>query len=76
MLRRLLLILLDNAVKYTPSGGYVKVSLLATGATVCIAVRDSGMGIAEKDPPHLFEGFYRAATDRSRDSGGAGLGWP
>ncbi len=73
-LRRLLLLLLDNAVKYTPSGGRITVSLGrdATGATV--AVSDSGIGIPESALPHVFERFYRVDESRSRDAGGAGLG--
>lgn len=73
-LRRLLLLLLDNAVKYTPAGGRITVSLGrdATGATV--AVRDSGIGIPETALPHVFERFYRADESRNRDAGGTGLG--
>jgi heavy metal sensor kinase len=73
-LRRLLLLLLDNAVKYTPSGGRITVSLGrdATGATV--AVRDSGIGIPESALPHVFERFYRVDESRNRDAGGTGLG--
>lgn len=71
---RLLLILVENAVKYTPSGGMVEVSLLNGGRTACIEVRDNGIGIPEKDLPHIFERFYRADRARSRDPGGSGLG--
>jgi heavy metal sensor kinase len=77
-LRRLLLILLDNAIKYSHPGGEVSLSLqrLADPArpSVRFEVRDQGMGIAAEHLPHLFERFYRAAPDRSRDHGGAGLG--
>jgi heavy metal sensor kinase len=77
-LRRLMLILLDNAVKYTPPGGSVTVSLSldqqAGGRTGAVEVRDTGVGIAPEDLPHIFERFYRAAKDRSRTTGGAGLG--
>lgn len=73
-LRRLFFILLDNAVKYTPAGGTVAVSVAehATGADV--EIRDSGVGISSQDLPHIFERFYRSDKSRSRDSGGAGLG--
>jgi heavy metal sensor kinase len=73
-LRRLLLILLDNALKYTPPGG--RVSLGATVRDGCLAVeiKDSGVGIPEEDLPHIFERFYRADKSRNRDTGGAGLG--
>jgi len=73
-LRRLLLILLDNAVKYTPAGGSVSLRAIPTESRLVIEVRDSGAGIAEADLPHIFERFYRADKSRSRDSGGAGLG--
>lgn len=74
-LRRLLLILLDNAVKYTPAGGRVQISALpATGGHAVVEVRDSGIGIHPDDLPHIFERFYRSDKSRSRDSGGSGLG--
>lgn len=73
-LRRLLLILLDNAVKYTPAGGSVTVSVRVEGPVAVVEVRDTGIGIAPEDLPHIFERFYRAAKDRSRTTGGAGLG--
>lgn len=77
-LRRLMLILLDNAVKYTPPGGAVTVALSmdhrAGGQTAVVEVRDTGIGIAPEDLPHIFDRFCRAAQDRSRTTGGAGLG--
>lgn len=74
-LRRLFLILLDNAVKYTPSGGTVRVSAACVGTTEAVVdVRDSGPGIAAAELPHLFERFYRIGNVRSRTSGGVGLG--
>jgi heavy metal sensor kinase len=77
-LRRLLLILLDNAVKYTPPGGSVTVSMSvqerAGEKTAVVEVRDTGIGIAPEDLPHIFDRFYRVAKDRSRTTGGAGLG--
>jgi signal transduction histidine kinase len=76
MLGRLFLVLLDNAIRYTPAGGEVSVSLdLDRANHVAIGiVRDTGIGIASEDLPHVFERFYRAAKDRSRQSGGTGLG--
>ena len=76
MLGRLFLVLLDNAIRYTPAGGEVSVSLdLDRANHVAIGiVRDTGIGIAPEDLPHVFERFYRAAKDRSRQSGGTGLG--
>ncbi len=73
-LRRLFLILLDNAVKYTTAGGTVHVALCVTGDAACVSIRDTGIGIANGDLPHIFERFYRADKARQRDSGGVGLG--
>ncbi len=72
-LRRLLLILLDNAVKYTSAGGSVAVSL-ASAPAPALSVRDTGAGIAAEVLPHIFERFYRADPSRNRDAGGSGLG--
>ena len=73
-LGRLLLILIDNAVKYTPVHGSVAIHVTRTNGQAQVEVRDTGIGIAEADLPHVFERFYRADSARSRDSGGAGLG--
>jgi heavy metal sensor kinase len=73
-LRRLFLILLDNAVKYTPAGGLVEVTLREHGESAVGEVRDSGIGIAAHDLPHVFDRFYRADRARSREHGGTGLG--
>lgn len=77
-LKQVMVNLIDNAVKYTESGGVVKVELLdhtPTDRNVTILVRDSGIGIAAEHLPRLFERFYRVDKDRSRLSvGGTGLG--
>src|SRR5215472_6467844 len=73
-LRRLLLILIDNAVKYTPAGGGVSLTVDTAGGQIEISVRDTGMGIPEADLPHVFERFYRSDKARSRELGGTGLG--
>jgi heavy metal sensor kinase len=73
-LRRLFLILIDNAVKYTPSSGQIEVSLQRNNGYAIAQVRDTGIGIAETDLPNVFERFYRADKARTRESGGVGLG--
>jgi len=73
MIQRIFANLLDNAVKYTPSGGTVKVSLSEKGGeAVVVAVQDTGIGIPAGDLPHVFERFYRC--DQSRSEPGTGLG--
>jgi heavy metal sensor kinase len=72
-IRRLMLILIDNAFKHTLPGGTVTLSTAARANGIILSVRDSGEGIEAADLPHIFERFYRA--DKSRGgSGGAGLG--
>jgi len=73
-LRRALLILIDNAVKYTPRGGTVKVNLETNKGFAVVSVSDTGIGIAKADVPHIFDRFWRADKARSREEGGAGLG--
>jgi two-component system, OmpR family, heavy metal sensor histidine kinase CusS len=73
-LRRLLLLLVDNAVKYTPPGGRITVSVGHDPGGATLAVRDTGIGIPDSALPHVFERFYRADDSRNRDAGGAGLG--
>ncbi len=75
-LKQLLLILLDNALKYTPTTGTVTLGLRRCGMDVEVLVRDTGIGIPPEDLPHVFERFYRADPARNRDLGGTGLGLP
>jgi heavy metal sensor kinase len=72
MIQRLLSNLLDNAIKYTLSGGTVAVSLKEKGENWVITLKDTGIGISPDDLPHIFERFYRC--DRSRSQEGVGLG--
>jgi heavy metal sensor kinase len=71
-LQRVVANLLDNAIKYTPSGGRVLLSARRDGGHVMISVADSGAGIGEEEMPHIFKRFYRG--DRSRSAPGSGLG--
>jgi signal transduction histidine kinase len=73
-LRRALLILIDNAAKYTPEGGLVRLDLSANDGFAKLSVTDTGIGIAQADLPHIFDRFWRADKARSRSQGGAGLG--
>jgi signal transduction histidine kinase len=70
--QRIVTNLLENAIKYTPAEGAVKVSAAAQNGEIRIDFEDTGMGIDPKDLPHIFERFYRC--DRSRSLGGTGLG--
>lgn len=66
--------LIDNAVKYSESGAQVQVSAHETASEVVVEIKDNGLGIPEEDLPHLFERFYRVDKNRSRATGGSGLG--
>lgn len=71
-LKQLLLILVDNAIKYTPAPGQVSLSLRHQGQMAIVTMSDSGIGIDPEKLPHIFERFYRA--DPARTGSGAGLG--
>ena len=66
--------LLQNALRYTPSGGQIRLELTRCADTIYLSVADSGPGIPEADLPHLFRRFYRAEKSRIRAEGGSGLG--
>ncbi|HLA18978.1 MAG TPA: HAMP domain-containing sensor histidine kinase, partial [Dehalococcoidia bacterium] len=74
-LRELMVVLTDNAVKYTDAGDRVRLELKrAPGGRITIRVSDTGHGIAPEALPHIFDRFYRVDKARSRESGGTGLG--
>lgn len=73
-LHRLFLILIDNAVKYTPPGGSITVGLRRSNGSAVTEFQDSGIGISAADLPYIFDRFYRADKARSREFGGVGLG--
>jgi OmpR-family two-component system manganese-sensing sensor histidine kinase len=74
LLRQAIACLLNNACNYTPAGGEVQLRLTVTGHRAIIQVEDNGVGIPAEDLPHLFERFYRVDKERSRQTGGFGLG--
>jgi len=76
----LVMILVDNAIKFTPAGGRVDVSIGVQAGAPVVTVTDTGPGIAASELPHIFERFYRSDRARTREgqesaaAGGAGLG--
>lgn len=74
LLREMAFNLIDNAMKYTPEGGKISVSVEHTADGVCLQVADNGIGIPAQHQAHVFERFYRVDKSRSRATGGTGLG--
>lgn len=77
MLRQMLRIIVENAIKYTPDGGHIEISSRREGKYMTIAVQDDGIGISKKDLPKIFDRFFRADAARVKakgSSGGTGLG--
>ena len=70
----LISILLDNAIKYTPRAGDIRANLETDDCVAVISIRDTGVGVSAEDLPRIFDRFYRTSKDRSRQTGGAGLG--
>jgi len=67
--------LVDNAIKYTPEGGTITLSLFRDGDWACLEVSDTGIGIAPEHLSHIFDRFYRVDEARTRVAGiGAGIG--
>lgn len=74
LMERALSNLIENAIRYTPANGTVKVVLSDSGKKVRITVSDTGAGIPKKDIPYIFDRFYRVERSRNRTTGGTGLG--
>ena len=74
LIKQAVRILVDNAVRYTPEGGSIRLSAGMTDGRAFFEVQDGGIGIAEEDVPHIFDRFFRADPARTRASGGTGLG--
>ena len=72
-LHRLLTILLDNALQFTPAEGTIKIRTARSNGSVSLSVHNTGQGIRSEDLPHIFERFYRGDPARTRQNG-AGLG--
>lgn len=73
-LHQLLVILMDNAMKYNVENGQIKVTCCKDGSFVTIIVEDTGIGISNEELPHIFDRFYRSDKSRTRSEGGTGLG--
>jgi heavy metal sensor kinase len=74
LVERMLRILVDNACRYTPSGGWVRLEGKVCQDRIIVAVRDNGVGIAEHDLPRIFDRFYRAHEPQHQEQRGSGLG--
>ena len=74
LIKQALRILVDNAIKYTPAGGEIKVAVKQQGDQVRMTVQDNGIGIPPEAVPYIFDRFYRADESRARSTGGTGLG--
>lgn len=74
LIKELLRILIDNALKYTPEGGSITLSCTTTKQNIILSIKDTGIGIPKEHIPHLFERFYRVDEARNKNTGGNGLG--
>lgn len=73
-IKQVIVNLLDNAIKYTPAGGLIRLSVFARSAEAVCEVTDNGIGIPPEALPQVFDRFYRVDAARNRDQGGAGIG--
>lgn len=74
LLKEAVRILIDNSIKYTPSGGSIILNCYQKNKKAVLSIEDSGIGIAKEDLPHIFTRFYRTDQSRTKESGGTGLG--
>lgn len=74
LMKQAIRILVDNSIKYTPSGGIVSLKVIKEGKSLRITVQDSGIGIPAESIPRIFDRFYRSDESRARKTGGSGLG--
>lgn len=74
LIKELIRILMDNALKYTPEGGTITLGCNISKQNVILSIQDTGIGIAREHIPHLFERFYRIDEARNKSTGGTGLG--
>lgn len=74
LIKELLRILMDNALKYTPEGGTITLSCAISKHNIILSLKDTGIGIPKKHINHLFERFYRVDETRNKNTGGTGLG--
>ncbi len=73
-LERVVLNLLDNAIKFTPNGGHIQLTVASENGSALLRVEDKGIGIPPEAVPHIFDRFYRAEPSRSKQIQGVGLG--
>lgn len=73
-IKRVIINLLDNAIKFSFEGTVISIRVYEKNKHVCVDIADCGIGISEKDLPHIFDRFYKTDKSRGRDKSGAGLG--
>jgi two-component system, OmpR family, sensor histidine kinase ArlS len=74
LLKQAMRVFIDNSIKYTPSGGSIKINSFQKNSSLTIQIEDSGIGISKEDLPYIFDRFYRCDKSRTKESGGNGLG--
>lgn len=74
LIKQALRIFIDNSIKFTPSGGTIRISSVLKGRKIVLTVEDNGIGIPKEDLPHIFDRFFKCDRSRTRNSGGTGLG--